>query len=142
FALGWAGLADACTLLSTYGSNVHAEVMPKARHAALRAVELEPSLGEAWASLALVVGSYEWERAEAAECYKRAIALNPGYANVHHWYAVDHLALLGEFDAAFDEIRVARMLDPWAAIIIEGEGFIYMLRGQYDEAIRHYQEAL
>ncbi|HVW84475.1 MAG TPA: tetratricopeptide repeat protein [Bryobacteraceae bacterium] len=142
FALGWAGLADAYTLLADYGVTSSEESMPKAKHAALRALELEPSLGEAWASLALVLGLYEWDRDEAEECYLKGISLNPGYSTVHHWYSVDHLVVLGRFDEAEAEIRRSRMLDPWSTIIIEGDAFIQMLRGRYDEAIRLYGEAL
>jgi len=84
FALGWAGLADSCTLLADYGIARPEESMPRAKQAALRAVELEPSLGEAWTSLALVCGLFEWEREEAEECYRRGMRLNPGYSTVHH----------------------------------------------------------
>lgn len=142
FALGWAGLADSRTLLGEYGIARPEESMPRAKQAALRAVELDPSLGEAWASLGLVYGVYEWEREQAEECYRRAIHLNPGYSTVHYWYGVDHLAMLGRFEEAEAEIRIARMLDPWSTAIIEGDAYIRMLRGRYDEAIRTYREAL
>jgi len=120
FALGWAGLADSCTLLAEYGMAHPDESMPKAKRAALRAVELDPSLGEAWTSLAIVYGLYEWEREEAEVCYRRWMRLNPGYSTVHNWFAVDHLAMLGRFDEADAEIRLARLLDPWSTIIVEG----------------------
>ena len=116
--------------------------MPQAKRAALRAIELEPTLGEAWTSLAQVLGIYEWEREEAEECYRKGISLNPGYATVHHWYSVDHLALLGRFEEAEAEIQMARLLDPWSTPIIESEAFIRMLHGRNDEAIQLYREAL
>ena len=136
FALGWAGLADTCTLLAEYAVASPEDSMPRAKQAALRAVELDPSLGEAWTSLAMVYDLYEWERELAEECYRRAMRLNPGYATVHHWFAADHLAMLGRFEEAEAESRLARMLDPWSTIIIENEAFIRLLRGQYDESIR------
>jgi TolB-like protein/Tfp pilus assembly protein PilF len=142
FALGWAGLADAYTLLAEYGVTPSEDSVPKAKRAALRAVELDPSLGEAWASLALVLGIYEWEREEAEECYQRSISLNPGYATAHYWYSADHLAMLGRFDEAEAEARLARMLDPWSAIVVESEALIKLLRGQYDEAIRLHRQSL
>jgi len=142
FALGWAGLADAYTLLGEYGVLRGDDSMPRAKSAALRAIELDPSLGEAWASLALVLGSYEWERQEAEECYQRSISLNPGYSIAHYWYGVDHLALLGRFDEAAAEIGLARMLDPWATIVMESDAFIRLLRRQYDEAIQLHRETL
>ncbi|MDQ6665206.1 MAG: tetratricopeptide repeat protein, partial [Acidobacteriota bacterium] len=141
-ALSWAGLADACALLADYGLFKPLSVMPRAKQAALRAIELDPSLGEAWTSLALIRSLYEWQWAEGEICYRRAIELNPGYATVHHWYGVDYLAMLGRFDEALSEIERARQMDPLSTIIIEGHAFIYMLARQYDVAIRTYREAL
>ncbi|MDQ2900338.1 MAG: hypothetical protein M3Y07_11140 [Acidobacteriota bacterium] len=138
-ALSWAGLADACALLADYGLVQPATIMPRAKQAALRAIELDPSLGEAWTSLALVRSLYEWEWAEAEMCYRRAIELNPGYATVHHWYGVDYLAMMGRFDEALPEIELARQMDLLSTIIIEGHAFIHMLARRYDEAIRTYQ---
>jgi tetratricopeptide (TPR) repeat protein len=142
FALGWAGLADSCTLLAEYGMAQPEESMPKAKRAALRAVELDPSLGEAWTSLAIVHGLYEWEREEAEACYRRGMRLNPGYSTVHNWFGLDHLAMLGRFEEAEAEIKLARLLDPWSTIIVEGEAFLQLLRGEYDGAIRISREAL
>ncbi|MDQ6705580.1 MAG: tetratricopeptide repeat protein, partial [Acidobacteriota bacterium] len=141
-ALSLAGLADACALLADYGLSRPSSVMPRAKQAALRAIELDPSLGEAWTSLALIRSLYEWQWAEAEICYRRAIELNPGYATVHHWYGVDYLAMLGRFDEALPEIEQARQMDPLSTIIIEGHAFVYMLAREYDEAIRTYRQAL
>jgi serine/threonine-protein kinase len=142
FALAWAGLADSCTFLAEYGVGSPEECLPRAKRAALRAVELDPSLGEAWTSLAQIRGLYQWERKEAEECYRRGMALNPGYSTVHHWFAVDQLAMQGRLDEAEAEIGIARLLDPWSTIIIEGVAFIQMVRGLHDDAIRTSREAL
>lgn len=142
FALAWAGLADSWALMSDYGIVAPDEAMPLSKQAALRAIDLEPRLGEAWTSLALMQGHYEWDRVAAEQSYQRALELNPGYSTVHHWYAVDHLVLLGRFNEAEGEIGVARMLDPLSTIIIEGEGAIQMMRRRYDAAIGKYHEAL
>jgi serine/threonine-protein kinase len=142
FALGWAALADSFTLLGDYGIAPPEDSMPKAKRAALRAVEIDPELGEAWTSLALVLDVYEWEREEAEHCYRRAILLNPGYSTVHHWYAVDHLIVLGRFEEAERELELARRLDPWSAIIIEGCAFLRMFQRRYDEAIAIYREGI
>ncbi|MGI8990285.1 MAG: tetratricopeptide repeat protein [Bryobacteraceae bacterium] len=141
-ALSLAGLADACALLADYGLSKPGTVMPRAKQAALQALELDPSLGEAWTSLALIRSLYEWEWTEAEIWYRRAIELNPGYATVHHWYSVDYLAMMGRFDEALTEIELARQMDPLSTIIIEGHAFIHMLAGRYDEAIRTYRQAL
>jgi TolB-like protein/Tfp pilus assembly protein PilF len=142
FGLGWAALADSFALLADYAIMSPEDAMPRAKQAALRAIELDPELGEAWTSLALVAGIYEWDREEAERCYRRAILLNPGYSTVHHWYAVDHLVMVGRFEEAEAEVALSRQLDPWSTIIIEGVAFIQMLQRRYDDAIASYQEAL
>jgi serine/threonine-protein kinase len=142
FASGFAGLADAYSLQADYGLASPVEMTPKARSAALRAIELEPGLGEAWASLALIRGLNDWQWDEAERNYLRALELNPGYATAHFWYAVDCLALLGRMDQAWTEIEIARQLDPLSPIILEGKGYIRMLRREFDLSIRYHYEAL
>ena len=58
--------------------------------------------------------------------------LNPGYATAHHWFAVDYLGMMGRFEEAFAEVRIARQLDPLSTIIREGVGFLMMLSGRFD----------
>src|SRR6185436_20271675 len=96
------------------------DIMPAAETAARKALEIDPTLSEAHASLALIRSSYFWEWAEAEEHYLRAIDLNPGYATTHHWFSVDHLAMLGRMDEAMAEIEIARQLDPLSPILLEG----------------------
>src|SRR3989442_12154010 len=116
--------------------------MPAAETAARKALGIDPTLAEAHASLALIRSSYYWEWAEAEEHYLRAIELNPGYATAHHWFAVDHLAMLGRMDEAMVEIDIAQQLDPLSPIIREGKGFLYLLSRRYDEAIEEYRQML
>ena len=78
----------------------------------------------------------------AALLYERAIALNPGYATAHHWYAVDFHANLGNFAKALDEIEIAVQLDPLSSIIREGRAYTYMLMHRYEDAIKGYREIL
>jgi TolB-like protein len=140
FALGYAGLSEACSVLVDYGIEAPQEAMRRAKAAALRALELDPALGEAHTSLAFIMGLHEWRWAEAGASYRRALELNPGYATAHHWYGCDHLALLGRFDEAIEEIRIARQLDPLSAIVHEGEAYVRMLARRYEEAERGYLE--
>src|SRR5262249_53011778 len=135
FALGYAGLADSYTLLAEYGMVAPGEIMPAARSAADKALEIDPTLAEAQASLCLIRSSYCWEWSEAEEHYQRAIDLNPGYATAHHWFAVDFLAMLGRIEEAFIEIDIAQQLDPLSPMIREGKGFLLMLSRRYDEAL-------
>jgi tetratricopeptide (TPR) repeat protein len=111
--------------------------MPKARAAALRAVELDPSLPEAHTALALVVQNYDWDWQTSEKEFRRAIALNPNYATAHHWYA-EHLTWLGRFDEAFRESENARQLDPLSLIIATDRGAMFYYSRQYDRAIAQF----
>jgi TolB-like protein/Tfp pilus assembly protein PilF len=141
-ALCRAGLADAYSLLADYGELTPDEAMPRAKEAAAMAIAIDPSMGEAWTSLALIRSCYEWEWEDAERLYRRAIELNPGYATVHLWYASDYLAMLGRFTEARHEIGLARQMDPLSNIIIECDGYLHMLMRRYDDAIATYREAL
>jgi TolB-like protein len=142
FSPGFAGLADSYSLLADYGLVNPQEIMPKAEAAARKALELDPTLAEAHASLGLIRCSYFWEWAEAEVHYRRAIELNPGYATTHHWFAVDHLAMLGRMEEAMVEIGIAQQLDPLSPIIYEGKGFLHLLSRRYDEALEQYRQML
>ena len=139
-ALAHAGLADAYSLLVDYGLMQPADGVPHAKAAAERAIALDPFLAEPHASLAFIRGIYEWQWEDAERLYKRAIALNPGYATAHHWLGCDHYAMLGRLDEALDEIDIAIQLDPLSSIIQEGRAYILMLRGEYEAAIAGYKE--
>jgi len=114
--------------------------MPMAKAAAMRAIELDPTLGEAYASLGLIRSLYEWEWADAKMLYERAIELNPGYATAHHWLGVDWYALRGQFDQARVEIEAALQLDPLSSIIREGQSFIPFLERRYEESAAGYRQ--
>jgi TolB-like protein len=142
FALGYAGLSDAYSLLADYGLVKPADIMPAAESAARKALEIDPTLAEAHASLGLIRSIYAWEWAEAEQHYRRAMVLNPGYATTHHWFAIDFLGMLGRWEEAFQEIEIALQLDPLSPIIREGKGFLLMLSNRHDEAIEEYRQML
>lgn len=139
-ALAHAGLADSYSLLVDYGLLYPLEGLPRARAAAEQAVALDPDLAEGHASLAFLRGIYDWNWDDAERHYNRAIALNPGYAPAHHWLAVDHCAMLGQFDRAQKEIEIAIQLDPLSSITREGRGMILTLMRRYPEAIEAYRQ--
>jgi len=141
-ALAHAGLADAYTLNVDHGQTHPAEGIPKAKAAAMRAIDLDPLLAEAYPSLAFIRSHYDREWAESEALYRKAIALNPGYATAHMWLAADCLAMLGRLDEALPEIETALELDPLSAITHELHGLIYVFKRDYQEAIRRYQEIL
>jgi tetratricopeptide (TPR) repeat protein len=116
------------------------DVVPKARLAAETGLRLDPQSSEAHVALAFVKSTFEWDWLGADSFYRRAIALNPGYARAHHWYSTDYLALVGEFDAAIREGGIARHLDPLSPIILEGWGYVHMVSRDYLSALEIYQQ--
>ncbi len=140
YALAYAGLAHAYYVQS---SNYlpPKEAMPKARAAALRALEMDDSLAEAHASLALVKAFYEWDWEGAETEYQRAIELNPGYATAHHWYGW-YLALTGRLEEAIAQIKKADQLDPLSLEINSDLGLSFFFAGQYEQALEQFQKAL
>lgn len=134
YALGYVGMADAYDLLADYGASPPAEVLPKAKAAALRALEIDPELAEAHASLGWVTLVYDRDLAAAEESFRRAIALNPGYASAHQWYAYC-LKAMGRHAEALAEVRRAQEMDPLSLIINAVVGWHLYLERRYDEAI-------
>jgi serine/threonine-protein kinase len=134
FAAAYAGIADAYALLAEYGLEQPGQVMAQARAAAVRALEIDPSLGEAHCSLGLLIALDEWKWAEAEAHFRRALDLNPGYATTHHWLACDFLPIFGRFEEAMREIEIALALDPLSPIIAEGKVFLFLLQRQYEIA--------
>ncbi len=138
YSRAYTGVADSYALLGGYSTTPQTESMPKARAAALKALELDPSLAEAHTSLALITENfdYDWETAEKE--YRRAIELNPNYATAHHWYA-EFLSLQGRFPEALAESERARELDPLSLIIAADHGMILLYARQYDASIAQFR---
>jgi len=134
YARGYAGLADTFGLMSTWYLVPQNEFMPKARAAALRALEIDESLAEAHTSLALIVENYDYDWQTAEKEFRRAIQLDPAYATAHQWYA-EYLSWHGRFDEALAESDRARQLDPLSLIVATDHGAILFFARQYDRAI-------
>src|SRR5215472_3690669 len=141
FAPAYSGLADSLTLLSFYEIVSPHDAMPRARRAAHKAIELDPDLAEGHASLADIFLHYDrdWQAADVE--YRRSIQCNPGYALGYHWYA-NLLAARGQHEAARVAIMQALELDPVSIITLVWAGVTSHLAHRFDEAIRHYQNAL
>lgn len=140
YALAYAGLADAYYGLSELYLPPK-EAMPKARAAAMKALEIDESLAEAHTSLALVKTFYEWDWSGAEREYQRAIELNPNYAMAHEWYGW-HLALTGRHDESIAEVRRAQQIDPVSIDINWSLGVVFYFARQYDKAIKQLQTTL
>jgi TolB-like protein/Tfp pilus assembly protein PilF len=141
YALAWAGLADARSLLSLYGYAPADSVLPKAERAAKRAVALAPDLAEAHASLGLV-NDYRRNGPAAVRHYKRALALNPNYARTHQWLGNLYLAL-GRLEAARSHLQTAAELDPMSPSIHAALAGAYNRQQppQTEKALRHTARA-
>jgi TolB-like protein/DNA-binding winged helix-turn-helix (wHTH) protein/Tfp pilus assembly protein PilF len=141
YAPAYAGLADTYALMSTWTFVPQNEYMPKARAAALRALEIDDSLAEAHTSLALIAENYDYDWQTAEKEYRRAIQLDPQYATAHQWYA-ECLSFQGRFDEALAESERARQLDPLSLIIATDHGAILYFSRNYDRAIEQFNDVL
>jgi len=142
YALAYSGLADTYVLLGDweYGVLTPNEAFPKAKAAAIKALELDNTLSDAHTSLASL-GMFDWDWRSAGEEFRRAIELNPGYATAHQWYAW-HLNLLGRKSEAIAEMRKAESLDPLSLIISADMADVLFVVGLYDESIRQSRKTL
>jgi len=140
-ALPHSGLADIYDFLGNLSQIPQSVAYARAREEALRALQIDSTLGEAHASLAMLKAEYEWDWAGAEREFRRAIELNPGYATAHQWFA-DFLSRLGRHPEALAEIQRARELDPLSAPVSGMLGTVYFYGRQTDRAIEQYRNAL
>lgn len=143
YAHAYSGLADTYALLGDwqYAVMTPKEALPRAKAAAIKALELDGALGEAHNSLAFCLDVFDWDAEAAEKEFRRAIELNPGYATAHHWYAW-HLGVLGRHDEAVAEMRKAESLDPLSLIIKADLAELLVIAGSYDESIRQSQKTI
>src|SRR5438067_1083660 len=132
YALAYAGLADSYLLLPNYGGAPTADVVPPARAAVAKALELDDSLAEAHASLGLL-DTLDLRLERAVTHLDRAVQLKPNYATAHHWLGLGHLSL-GHFDQAIVEGKRATELDPLSVIINADLAWTYASAHRLDEA--------
>ncbi|MFZ0562448.1 MAG: winged helix-turn-helix domain-containing protein [Terriglobales bacterium] len=116
YALAWAGLADSLIAIGDVEEVDPAAYLPRARDAALKALQLDPSLAEAHSALGMVACHYDYDWPTAEREYKKAIELNPSYASAHQYYALGLMAH-GRFAEAEAQLDTARRLDPLALIV-------------------------
>jgi TolB-like protein/Flp pilus assembly protein TadD len=141
YALAYAGLADAYGILGNNGIWAPEKAYPKAKAAALKALESDDKLAEAHTSLAFVIEDFDWDFAGAEKEFKLAIELNPGYATAHHFYAY-FMSSLGRHEEALKEIEIARDLDPLAPRIAANVGLLLYYAGRYDQALKELNKVL
>jgi TolB-like protein/DNA-binding winged helix-turn-helix (wHTH) protein/Tfp pilus assembly protein PilF len=143
YALAYAGLSDCYAIIGStiFGTMPADKAAPKAREAARRALEIDPTLAEADTSLATVKFNYDWDWPGAEEEFQRAILLNPSYATAYQRYSL-YLMAMGRIRDSFEQINKARALDPLSISINFSLGWrLYMAR-QYDRAIDQLHNTL
>jgi TolB-like protein/Tfp pilus assembly protein PilF len=144
YAGAYAGLA-ACYMSLGFSFDVGSlppnEAIPKAKAAAARALELNEALAEVHNPLAFIKLNYDWDFAGSEVEFRRALALNPGYADAHHWYA--HLLIaVGRSEESIAESKRALELDPLSPIMSVHLGWVYYYVRQYESALAQLAQTL
>ena len=142
YALAYAGLAQAYVLLPAYTATAPQDAYPKAKSAALKALQLDDKLAEAHSALAFILCFGDLDMAGSISEFQHAIALNPNYATAHHWYGNGPLLALGRFDEAIVEGKRAIELDPLSPIMNADLGQNLYFARRYDEAIAQLRKTL
>ena len=143
YAPAYAGLTDSYALAGDwkYGVLAPRDAYPKAKAAALKAVELDSTLGEAHISLALCLDNFDWDFSYAGKEFTRGIELSPSYATGHDWYGW-HLASLGRNGEALAQVEKAENLDPLSLIISSDLAEELLIAHRYDEAATQTQKTI
>ena len=141
YAVAHAGLADSLSIIGFWCLVTPDEGCGRAKGLALKALEMDPSLAEARVSLAWATMLYDYDFLAAEREFRRAIELNPRFAQAHQWFGF-YLATMGRFEEADTELRLAIRLDPCSSIIHWTSGFVYWRARRFDEAIEQHEKAL
>ncbi|HKY42814.1 MAG TPA: protein kinase [Pyrinomonadaceae bacterium] len=141
YALAHAALADSYVVLGGWNVATPRETFPKAREAAVKALQLDPSLAEPHATLAMVSFAFDWDWNAAEQEFKRALDLNPNYPDAHQLYGY-YLAAMKRFDEALGQMQRAKELDPASLSKLAGIGEVLNYMGRTDEAKVQYEKCL
>jgi len=141
YAQAYSGLSDSYGALAAYGVLAPKEALPKAKEAALKALEIDDTLAEAHTSLAFVKTAYDWDWSGAEKEFQRAIELNPSYATAHELYG-NELHSVGRSEQSIAEEKRALELDPASPIFNRNLGQAFFWARQYDQAIEQFRKAL
>jgi TolB-like protein/Flp pilus assembly protein TadD len=141
FSPAYAGLANCYSLLALYGVIAPRDALPKADTAAAMSIALDDGLAEGHSASGLVNYLLKWDRDGGERELRRALALNPGYADAHHFYS--HVLLLaGRVDDSLSELQTARALDPLSLVLRSDIGWTYYLTRQTARAESESRETL
>lgn len=141
YSLPYVGLADSYNILGYYAYAAPRDAFPKAKAAALRALEIDSTLTEARASLAYGRLCYDWDWSGAEKEFKEVIQQNPGYATGRLYYG-NCLCVLGRFTEAIAEFERGREIDPLSLIIKTSVGWTLYFARQYEKAVQSLHKTL
>jgi len=141
YALAYAGLSETYMSQDIYDHEQATRAIPRARAAALRALEIDDTLAAAHAALAPLKWIHDWDFTGGEKEFKQAIALDPNYPETHHWYAL-YLMERARHEEAIAEIKRAAELDPLSPMISTDVGLVLSFARKYDEAIAQFRETL
>ena len=136
-----AALADCYNMLVVYGRLEPKDGFPKAKEAALKALEMDEASAEAHTSLAFINFRWDWDRAATEREFQTAIKLKPGYAPAHQWYS-SYLVAVERFEEAIAEAKRTEELEPLSFVASSHLGWIYYLSGKNDQAIEQCKKIL
>src|SRR5262249_18611448 len=141
YARAYAGLGDSYNLMGYYDVSPPRDTLPLARAAVQKALDLDPNLAEAHASLARVQGVYDHDWGGAGGGARRAIQLDANYETAHQWYAM-LLAFTGRIDEGKAEMQRAVKADPLSLIANDADGLLSFYARKYDQALAQFKNTL
>jgi TolB-like protein len=141
FAAAYVGLAACYNTMGRLGDIAAGEAFPKAKEAAMKALELDENLPEAHSSRAYASFAYDWDWQEAEKRFKRAIELKPNFVTAYSSYAF-FLSAIGRFEESLREYNRARDLEPLSLSINGDMAIPYYSARQYDQAAQQLTATL
>lgn len=143
FAAAYAGIADVFATLGSWEAGVlpPTEAVVASRNAARKALTIDPTLGEAYTSLAYAAQHFEWNLAEAEALFRKAIDLNPSYTGARHWHS-HCLVAAGRFEESLEESRKALDLDPVDLPLTFHMAWHYQMARRADETIEFAERVI
>jgi eukaryotic-like serine/threonine-protein kinase len=141
YAQAHVGIADYYNWAAIFGIGTPSENFAQAKAAAIRALDLDDELAEAYAALAFTNLCFDWDWEEAEHRFKRSLELNPNYGPAHQWYS-NLLAAQGRFDEAIGEIKHAQEINPLSLMDRSIAGWTYYHARQYLMAEQELRAAL
>jgi serine/threonine-protein kinase len=141
YARAYAGLADSYAILGNVKAIAPDEAYPRAKTVANQGLAIDDTVAELHSSLGFIQRFWDWDWEASRRSFERAIALNPGYASAHRFYA-QLLAGLGEHDASIERGKRAYELDPLSPIIPGAVGDLFFYARRYDEAMEYYRKVI